>query len=50
MFLRMLLRRSILRRCGLLALLLPVAELVLVFPRLGCISFLHWWRRPGLRM
>ena len=48
--LTLLLWRAVLRRCSLLALLLPVAELVLVFPGLGCVSFLNWWRGPCLGM
>ena len=35
------LRCSVLDRRGLLALLLPVAELVLIVPGLGRVSFLH---------
>ena len=50
LLLGMRLRGTILRRCGLRALLLPVAELVLVVPRLGCASLLHWRRRLGLGM
>ncbi len=46
----LLLRCAILRRRGLLALLLPVAELVLIVPGLGRVSFLHRRRRLGLRM
>src|SRR4249919_452129 len=46
----MLLRRAILRRSSLLAILLPVAELVLVVPGLGWIAFLHRRRGLGLRM
>ena len=46
----MLLRRAVLGRGGLLALLLPVAELVLIVPGLGRITFLHRRRRLGLRM
>ncbi len=50
----LLLRRPVLRRRGLLALLLPVAELVLVLARLGFVSLLYrgrWlclWMRPAL--
>jgi hypothetical protein len=44
------LRRPILRRGGLLALLLPGTELVLVVPSLGRVSFLHWRRGLGLRV
>ena len=50
LFLRMHLRRAILRRSSLLALLLPVAELVLIVPGLGCVSFLHRRCGLGLRM
>ena len=44
------LRSAILGGRGLLALLLPVSELVLIIPGLGCVSFLHWRRGLGLRM
>jgi len=44
------LRRTILRWRRLLALLLPVAELVLVFTRLGCVFLLHRGHRLCLGM
>ncbi len=44
------LRCSALDRRRLLALLLPVAELVLIVPGLGRVSFLHRRSRLGLRM
>jgi len=46
----LLLRCAVLGRRGLLALLLPVAELILIVPGLGRVSFLHGRRRLGLRM
>ena len=46
----LLLRRAVLGGRGLLALLLPVAELVFIVPGLGWVSFLHRRRRLGLRM
>ena len=46
----LLLRCAVLDRGRLLALLLPVAELVLVVAGLGRVSFLHRRGRFGLRM
>ena len=46
----LLLRCAVLGRSGLLALLLPVAELVLIVPGLDRVSFLYWRCRLGLRM
>lgn len=46
----LLLRRVIFSRFGLRALLLPVAELVLIVLGLGRVSRLHRRGRPGLRM
>ena len=45
-----LLRSAILGGRGLLALLLPVAELAFIVPRLGWVSFLHRRRWFGLGM
>jgi hypothetical protein len=46
----LLLRWVVLSGRRLLALLLPVAELVFIVPGLGLVSLLHWRGGLGLRM